>query len=367
MLDGRYLGPSPSGVGRYCREVVAAMQRQDPEVGWQFVVRHRGDESPLVSTRRVEFDSGAYGPRTSLALGRRVGREPAELFHSPFHVLPRGLTCATVVTMHDDFNFIQHRTSNYRFPVNYVEWAYFLLAVPDSLRRATRIVCVSRSTADALTRRMPEMRDKLRVIHHGVAEHFRVLAEDEVAPTCQRLVGQEPFLLSIGPISPNKNHEAMLRAFAGAFDRRGPKLVRISRFGDTTGLARTARALGVADRVVALERPTDEEVLRLMNGAAGLAFCSTIEGFGMPVLEAMACGCPVLTSNVSSLPEVAGEAALYCDPFDTDSIAAGMKKLIGDASLRDDLRARGFERIEQFTWERSAALHREVYREALDA
>jgi len=367
MMDGRYLGPKPSGIGRYCRELLQQMGELAPDHAWRAVVRHAGDEAPLKLDHTVRFDAEPYGPATSLLLRRSLGRQPADLFHSPFHVLPTGLDCPSVLTMHDLFNFTQPETSNYSFPISWAEWAYFLLAIPESLRRADRVVCVSRTTRDGLVARFPFCRDKVRVIHHGVTETFRPMEDEhDVGARCRRLTGDDgPFFLSVGGISPNKNHRRMLEAYAAAYPEAGPKLVVVSRFGRPEPLLRRSRQLGVADRYVHVSGPTDEDVVALYNRALALLFCSIVEGFGMPILEAMASGCPVLTSTVSCLPEIAGGAALLVDPYDVEAMAAAIMRLGHESALRQELGERGGEHAAAFTWRRAAEQHLEVYGQAL--
>ncbi len=366
-MDGRYLGAHASGVGRYNRELVASMQRLRPDLEFRFIVRRKGDEGPLKSAGSIEFDHEPYGPFTSLGLaGRLRSLGSADVFHSPFHVLPRALAAPAVVTMHDAFQFDQQKTSNYPAPVSWAEWAYFLWAIPETLQRARRVVCVSRTTADEILRRLPAVRDKLRVIPHGVTDLFRKLEDrEQVVQRCEALLGSpEPFLLAIGGVSPNKNHERTLRAFAAAFPSGSKvRLAVVTRFGSTARLLALARALGVSERYVPLGSPSDQDLVVLLNGAAGLSFCSTVEGFGLPILEAMACGCAVLTSNLSCMPEVAGSAALLADPYSTSDMAAQMRVLLSDASLREELGARGLERARGFTWQRAARDTLEVYDE----
>jgi glycosyltransferase involved in cell wall biosynthesis len=369
LMDGRYLGPRASGIGRYQRELVSEMQRLRPSLDFRFIVRHRGDEQPLASKGTLEFDHEPYGPFTSLVLGGRLQQAGSvDLFHSPFHVLPRGLKCPAVLTLHDTFNFQQHKTSNNPPPISWGEWAYFLWAVPDSLRRARRVICVSQTTADEIVRLVPPVRGKLRVVPHGVAPVFRRLEDRAaVAARCARLVGSsEPYLLGIGGVSPNKNHERMLRAFAAAFPAGSKqRLAVVNRFGDVSRLKAQARELGVADRYVSLGSPNDEDLVRLLNGATGLAFCSIVEGFGIPILEAMACGCPVITSTVSCMPEVSGDAALLVDPYDVGAIARAMQRLVSESGLREELQTRGSARAAKFTWEQAARSTLEVYDQCL--
>ena len=369
LMDGRYLGRRASGIGRYQRELVTELQRLRPELDFRFIVRRAGDQEPLQSSYDLEFDHMAYGAHTSLVLDQRLWRAGSvDLFHSPFHVLPRRVACPALLTMHDAFNFEQTKTSNYPPPISWAEWAYFSWAIRNSLERARRVLCVSQTTADELRRRVPSTRDKLRVVPHGVARVFRQLEDrNVVSARCVELLGTaEPFLLSIGGVSPNKNHSRMLRAFAAAFP--GESRVRfalVHRFGDPTPLRELARELGVSDRYLLLGSPPDDDLVMLLNGASGLPFCSTVEGFGLPILEAMACGCPVITSSTSCMPEVAGDAALFADPYDVPDIAAAMRRLVAEPSLRGELRARGLQRASGFTWERAARSTLEVYDECL--
>jgi glycosyltransferase involved in cell wall biosynthesis len=270
--------------------------------------------------------------------------------------------------MHDAFNFEQHKTSNYAPPISWAEQAYFSWAIPDSLARARRVLCVSETTAQEMRRLVPQARDKLRVVPHGVSRHFRVLGNrGDVAARCADLVGSaEPFLLSVGGVSPNKNHFRMLRAFAAAFpEGSAVRLAVVNRFGNAAPLRELAHKLGVSERYISLGSPSDGDLVTLLNGAAGLAFCSTVEGFGLPILEAMACGCPVLTSTLSCMPEVAGEAALLADPYDLADMAHAMRRLVSEPSLAAELCARGLERVKRFTWERAARSTLEVYEECL--
>ncbi|MEO6600026.1 MAG: glycosyltransferase family 1 protein, partial [Polyangiaceae bacterium] len=184
---------------------------------------------------------------------------------------------------------------------------------------------------------------------------------------CEALLGSpEPFLLSIGGVSPNKNHDRTLQAFAAAFPEGSPvRLAVVTRFGSAARLVSLARSLGVSERYVPLGSPSDRDLVALLNGAAALSFCSTVEGFGLPILEAMACGCPVLTSSTSCMPEVAGDAALLADPYRARDMAEKMRTLLSDSGLRAELRAKGLERVRGFTWEKAARSTLEVYDECL--
>jgi glycosyltransferase involved in cell wall biosynthesis len=369
-FDGRYLGPEPSGIGRYARELVVGIKKLRPAWSWRLVVRHAGDETDLAPARIDLFDAQPYGPATSFRLARKLGPRPSELFHSPFHVMPRGLRCPTVLTMHDAFNFEQPKLSNWPFPINWVEYGYFLWAVPDSMRRANQILCVSARTVDELVRYVPDCKHKMHVVHHGVSAQFQPAADPshDRARASALLGFDDPFVLSIGGVSPNKNHPGMMRAFTKAFPSHSKvHWVSVNRFGDPKRLRLLARELGIENRYHPLSMPSDSDVLSLLRTAMFLSFCSLVEGFGLPIIEAMASGCPVLTSDVSCLPEVAGNGALLVDPTLVPQMAASMRKLADEPSLRDDLRGRGLERARAFPLEKAARLTVEVYEAAMAA
>ncbi|MGH8596908.1 MAG: glycosyltransferase family 4 protein, partial [Gammaproteobacteria bacterium] len=174
-----------------------------------------------------------------------------------------------------------------------------------------------------------------------------------------------PFILFVGGADPRKNHRTLVRAFAKRADElKGCRLVLIGdqthRFGN---MAETIAQCGVEGRVICPGRLTIEDITRMYSHADLFVFPSLYEGFGMPVIEAMACGAPVVTSNRTALPEVAGGAALLVNPDDDEELAEAMVNILRDASLRESLRAKGFERAKQFTWERAARQTLAVYKE----
>ena len=234
---------------------------------------------------------------------------------------------------------------------------------------------ISGATRDDLVRHTGVHSEKITVIHHGLSERFQPVASPDLLAAAQARYGiSGPYFFYIGTIQPRKNLTRLIEAFAmlEARDlgleaseevaRSNPqplasslRLVIAGKRGWLTeAIERRAAELGVADRVLFTGYVPDGDVPALLSGALGFVFPSLYEGFGMPVLEAMACGAPVLASNSSSLPEVAGDAALLVDPTNTAAIAAAMARLAQEPALRAELRARGLARAAQFTWERCA-------------
>jgi glycosyltransferase involved in cell wall biosynthesis len=205
------------------------------------------------------------------------------------------------------------------------------------------------------------------VTRSGVAQDFRPAPPDPAALERLGVPRGRRYVLVVGQGAPYKNHEGALRAFALACGSSADTdLVLVRRRGDTgPALERLARSLGLAGRVHFLETVAREALVQLYSGAAALLHPSFIEGFGNPVAEAMACGCPVVTSDCSAMPEVAGGAALLADPRDPRAVAAALKQAIDDPLLAADLRARGLKRAAELDWRGFAAANLALYRRVL--
>jgi glycosyltransferase involved in cell wall biosynthesis len=229
------------------------------------------------------------------------------------------------------------------------------------VRRVRRIIAVSRFTANRLAELCRLNVKRIEVIPNGVDSQFHPADAVIVDELRRRLALPERYVLSVGTLEPRKN----LRTLLASWEQLPPE------FGDV-GLV-LAGAKGRQFRSAGIEQlPTgvrltgyveDADLPALYSGAEAFIYPSLYEGFGMPVLEAMSCGTPVICSRTTSLPEVAGDAALLVDPCDTESIAGGIRRLLTDAELRRGVRARGLERAKQFSWDQAAAATAEVLRQ----
>jgi glycosyltransferase involved in cell wall biosynthesis len=211
--------------------------------------------------------------------------------------------------------------------------------------------------------------ERLFVIPEAAGPAFH--PQDAVAiEVVRRRYGLEgPFLLSVGSLEPGKNRERLLQAFA-RLQARGLKhalVVAGQRAWRYEGEAPLARRLGLADSVRFLGHVPQADLPALYSAADLFVFPSLYEGFGLPALEALACGTPVVASNVSALPEVVGDAALQVSPLDVEALADAMERLLRDDRLRSDLRERGLERAAQFSWEKAARQTAEVYHRVVEA
>ncbi len=284
----------------------------------------------------------------------------ADLVHGPVYVVPLATSLPSVVTVHD-LSFL--RFPHFFRPANRL---YLSLFTRLSVHRARRVLAVSSHTAKETEQLLNIPRWKIRVVYHGVDPIFRPLRPEEVAAFRARRGLPERLILYVGTLEPRKNLVRLVQAFARLSDAEGPFLALAGARGwyDEEIFA-TVERLNLGDRVLFPGYIPNEELPLWYNAARVFAYPSLYEGFGMPVLEALACGTPVLTSTTSSLPEAAGEGALLVDPTDVGAIADGLHRLLTDEALREVLRERGLVHAARFSWARTAEETVALYRQAL--
>jgi glycosyltransferase involved in cell wall biosynthesis len=310
---------------------------------------------------RSHWDTSSPAKRVlweQLVQPRVLHRIKADLVHGPVFVGPLLAPCPVVTTIHD-LSFIRF-PSMFR-PANRL---YLRIMTRLSARRARRLIAVSEHAASESGTLLGVAREKITVVYHGVDAAFRPLPADEVAAFRQRRGLPERFLLFVGTLEPRKNLTRLVRAFAQICEGRS-KLALVGGKGWLyDALFAEVEELGVGDAVLFLGYVPRGELPLWYNAATVFAYPSLYEGFGMPVTEAQACGTPVLTSNTSSLPEAAGEAAVLVDPRDVEAIAAGLKRLLDDDALRKQLGEQGLTHARTFNWARTARETTQVYRQA---
>lgn len=291
-----------------------------------------------------------------------VARFRPDVYHSPNYILPAAIGCPSLVTVHD-VAFLDRSVHRLRSHL------YLSVLTLVAMRKAARIVCVSGFTRDRLVGRFPWAEPKCRVIGEGISSRFRPQPPATVAAFRARHRLERPYVLFVGTIEPRKNLPRLLRAFERALGRDGlpHDLVIAGASGWKTGPVRAAYAASpVRERIRFIGYVPDADLPAAYAGADLLAYPSLHEGFGLPPLEAMACGTPVLTSNTTALAEVAGPAALTVDPGDEEALAAGLAALLGDPGRRQALAAAGLGHAALFRWDLVAddmvALYREVAR-----
>ena len=320
-----------------------------------------GAEAPdAVPGRVLAFGSAVLAPR------RLTGHFPAslDLVHYPVAVPVPRTKLPTVVTLHD----VQHRELPHLF--SRAARAYRAVFYDAAARHATLVITVSEHARSAIVEHLGVPPERVVAIHHGI-DHDRFHPGDDHDE--RLLTGlplpPRPFLYYPANLWPHKNHETLLRAFATA--REGLPDLSLVLTGATydrlAALETHARSLGIADHVHHLGFVPADAVPALYRAAAALVFPSLYEGFGAPPLEAMACGCPVVSSNRGSLAEVCGDAAALCDPTDVAALAAEITRVVTDGALRESSRRAGIARSREFNWQDAARRHRDAYGLALAA
>jgi len=354
------------GIGTYIRNLLRQLARLDRQT--EFVVLcHPDDREGLGSLgenfRPVPETSKNYSISEQIRIPLALMREQVTLFHAPHYVLPPLVPCRSVVTIHDCIHLMFPQYLPNRFALAYARTSIELAA-----RRATRIMTVSESSKRDILRFVDVKPDKIDVIYNAFDERFGVEPrEEDVVRVRERYQLHDEFVLYAGNVKPHKNLERLIEAF-DLVRKRGLDRLKLVLIGDEiskyAGLRRAVHQHQL-HKYVRFLGYLPEETLAVMYRLAGVfVFPSLYEGFGLPPLEAMASGTPVVTSNVSSLPEVAGDAAVLVDPYVPQAIADGIHTVLTDETLRRSLRQKGLARAAQFSWEQSVRRVLDIYRDA---
>ena len=294
----------------------------------------------------------------SLFFGRK-----SELTHFFNYIVPPFVHGKKVVTVHDMVyksfpDTVRGRTK------------YMLeMGLKRSMKRADLIVTDSEFSRSEIIKYFPQHESKIRVVPCGVdTERFHPCDSPERIPEVKKSLEIEgDYFLYVGTIEPRKNLERLITAYTAFVKKAGessPKLVLAGGKGWLDqGIYSRVEKLGMTEKIIFTKYVPSEDMNPLMCGALAFVFPSLYEGFGMPPLEAMACGVPVLSSGEASLPEVTGDCAVICDAYDPESIADGMYRLYSSSELREELSRKGIMRARSFTWQRSAEMLMDVYRE----
>jgi glycosyltransferase involved in cell wall biosynthesis len=361
-LDVSAIPAALTGAGRYVAELVRAMDGE-PDIELTLIARR--SDAARWSGGRAEVIAAAPDARPlrlaweQLRLPRLLQRLGVDVHHAPHYTMPERARVPTVVTVHD-LTFFDHPEWHERGKV-----PVFRRAITRASRRAAGIICVSEMTALRFRRRFPES-GPVFVAPHGV-DHTRFNATvggDDAAAVAAAGVGGAPYIAFVGTLEPRKDVATLVRAFdalAGAHPDLQLVLAGGKGWGDT-GIDAALAEAGHGDRVHRPGYLPLDAVPALLRGAAAVAYPSRDEGFGLPVLEAMACGAPVVTTAATVMDEVAGDGAFLVPGGDPALLAAALDTILAGGPAIDALRARGLARAAAFTWAASAKRHAAAYR-----
>jgi glycosyltransferase involved in cell wall biosynthesis len=349
-----------SGIGVYLQNLLPRIAQIIPQEKMTLLCSAAVAERLRASLPRAGLrilKSGIYSLREQLELMRHAP-SGGGVWWSPHFNVPVAYAGKLVVTIHDLFHLTSREVR--RSPV---KLAYARVMFGAVRRHAHKVICVSRFTAGEFERLVGAKGDQIEVVHNGLDENW-------LTPVSGPRIQERPYFLFVGNFKPNKNIGGLIRAFAAISSRVPHDLVIVGkRSGFITGDRNAERlAETVGPRVKFTGFVDQESLRRWYRDAAALVFPSFYEGFGFPPLEAMAVECPVVASNAASLPEVCGDAVLYCDPADPAQIGAAMLRVMRDPDLRASLAAKGRVRATAFRWsdtaKRTAAILQAVMRKA---
>ncbi len=359
-----------AGIGRYVRDLTAALAAQDTETPYRLFVAGASRRTlPSAVGPNFEWRSTPLTPRWLARIWHRLHLPlpvetftgPISLYHATDFVLPPTRSSTHTLLQVHDLSYVQvPQAADPRLK------AYLDRVVPASVQRADHVLADSQATKDDLISLYHVPENKITVLYGGVDPRFRPISGEAQARARARYqLGDWPFVLTVGTVQPRKNYPRLIEALAQLRSRL-PELHLVIAGGRgwlDDPVYQTIDTLNMRDHVHLTGFVDEADLPALYSAATCFAFPSLYEGFGLPVLEAMACDTPVVTSTVSSLPEVAGDAALLVDPYDTEAVAEAVERLVSQSALREDLQWRGREHIKRFTWAASAQRLRQIYQQ----
>ncbi len=367
-IDARNLVHSMAGIGRYVFEMSRALAALGAEV-----ILYLPSESTLppedlaFATLRCSRCSGAVSRIVwgQTILPEAARRDKVEVFWGPSHRLPGRLdnNIPRVLTIHDLVWVHAAETMSRK------RWLAERMLMGPAIKDANRIVAISQATADALNAYYPNIAGKLRVVYNGLTsfEHDQ-MPQDQVSALLARLGIAQPFILFVGTLEPRKNLLRLLDAYSQLPENICSTLHLVIAGGKgwkMKDLSGRIAELGISRTVIQTGYISNADLAALYRNAYVLAMPSLYEGFGLPIIEANSVGVPVLTSNVSSMPEVAGDAAILVDPLDSASISAGLLRLAADRPFRDRLAGNARANAARFNWNKSAAELLDIFQDAM--
>jgi glycosyltransferase involved in cell wall biosynthesis len=366
-----------AGIGNYVRSLVDAMLAQDSTNQYTLLTsghptrEHAFPKASNVRGRSIFIPDrylNVLWYRWRLPVHATIFTGLVDIYHGPDFVLPPiNGKVRKIVTVHD-LAFLEH--PEYAVPQLA---AYLKKVVPEAVAAADVIAAVSHATRQTLIEYFHTPPEKITIIPNGIRSYFRRITDPILLSATRHKFGlKHPLVLGVGTLEPRKNHLGLIKAFhkaqSAAEKKQRPAMLALAGgpgwlYDETQ---RLIAKLKLENKVRFLGRVSELELITLYSMADVFVFPSFYEGFGVPPIEAMACGAPVITSNTSSLPEVAGDAALLIDPHNTGEIARAMLRVLENEQLRDELRQKGYARAQHFTWPKSASKMLSVYQQLYD-
>jgi glycosyltransferase involved in cell wall biosynthesis len=360
-----------SGIGQYVFHLVDNLVKLPSEHEYLlfYASRHRLQSVPVahgsVAVKHIPCPSRLLHLASGLGRWQLPGFDrllgPLDVCHWPNYMLVPGSAGRQIITICDLTVLL--------FP-DYHPWSRvqaFTKGIARSVAQADAVIVISEHTKRDVQKYLGVPEEKIRVVYCSASSHFRELSPEEKQPTLAKYhLPVKGYILYVGNVEPRKNLVRLLEAYSALRTKdmcAVPLVIAGGEGWKNTDMYRKVEELSLDRHIRLLGYVPDESLPALMSGARLFVYPSLYEGFGLPPLEAMACGTPVVTSNVSSIPEVVGDAALMVDPYDVDELAETMRKVLQDERLREEMRRKGLVRAKLFSWEETARNTRRVYEE----
>jgi len=360
-----------AGIGRYTRGLIGALPALDRENDYRLFAAARGvngamPSGPNFRACRVPLtdrETSILWQRLRLPLPIELFLGRLDLFHSPDFVLPAVYHARTVLTVHD-LTFL--RVPEFAHPVLR---EYLMQVVPRSVARADLVLADSACTRQDVIELLHVPEDRVRVVNAAVESRFHRVTDPEALEAVRQRYGlRRPFILGLGTLEPRKNFPGLIEAYARLRERLGlpHELLIVGGKGWLyEPIFDKVQVCRLEDWVRFPGYVADADLPAIYSLASCLAYPSYYEGFGIPALEAMACGTPVVTTRTSSLPEVVGDAAVLVDPYQVEDIAQALERVLSDEGLRARLQEAGLVQAQRFTWEGAARTLLSAYRDVM--
>jgi len=365
------LGPSKikAGIGNYVVNLVKELSKIDKSNNYLIIANK--DNADFFDLNNKNFETFIAPKYTTIKLLRLLWEQlklpfilkknNVDLLHSPGFVAPLIKTTKSVVTIHD-MTFFSHAKYHTIF-----KQIYFGKMIPLSARNTDAIIADSNNTKEEIGKYLDIPGNKITTVYLGAGKEFKPIRKTTAQKILLDKYGiHHKFVLFVGMIEPRKNLARLVEAFKNAKDRN-TKLVIVGKKGwHTKELSNTIKKVELQNDVIFTGYVPDEDLIMFYNATEFFIYPSLYEGFGIPVIEAMACGCPVITSNISSMKEISGDSAILVEPQNVENITTAIKKLLKNKSLRKELSKSGIERAKFFTWKITAEKTLDVYNKVLD-
>jgi glycosyltransferase involved in cell wall biosynthesis len=361
-IDARLVYYSQAGIGQYIIHLVDGLAKVDSQSEY-VLLQSRKDDTTILERpnfRRVSLWTPSHHRLERYALNVELMRLGLDVLHSPDFIPPHRPTCKSVITVHDlAFLLYPHFLTK--------ESARYYGHIDEAVRWTDHIIAVSESTRRDTVQHLGVEENKITVVYEAANPIFRPIDRAQAQQQVRDQYGVNgPFILFVSTIEPRKNVPTLVQALWQLMECYKED-VHLVLAGGKGWLFEDAFAiveeLQMDDRVHFVGRVSSEDLLYLYNAAEMLAHPAFYEGFGLPPLEAMACGLPVIVSNVASLPEVVGDAGILIDPHDVDELTVAMWRVLNDSELNQEMKEKGLRQAGRFSWERAARETLEIYRQ----